>query len=197
MCSATTDIILEGHEPVLPGVAKITLMMPIGGLEEVFPRVLDLYWSPCPFGRHKRCCNLPSLTSCSKMIPQCTTVLSGMSSLLVVLAINTLITPWKVPTNFVWPLKIWLILDLFQHLMYWISEHSIDHLRGYRFRLPSKIPTRSTGVVTVWPEIPPLLKDNLAISLALLLVLFNPFVLVNPIHELAYTVDKFPSQRFP
>ena len=69
MCSASsraTDITLEGREPVLPGAVKMTLMTPIGGLEEVSPYVPDLDWSPCPFGRHKRCCNLPSLTSCSK-----------------------------------------------------------------------------------------------------------------------------------
>ena len=79
--------------------------------------------------------------------------------------------------------------------MYWISEHSIYHLRGCRLRLPSKIPTRSTIVVTVRPEIPPLLRDNLVLSLALLLVFFNPLVLINSIHELAYTVDRFPSQK--
>ena len=81
--------------------------------------------------------------------------------------------------------------------MYWISEHSIYHLRGCRLRLPSKIPTRSTVVITVRPKIPPLLRDNLALSLTLLLVLFNPLVLVYPIHELAYIVDRFPNQRLP
>ena len=81
--------------------------------------------------------------------------------------------------------------------MYWISEYNIDHLRGCKLRLPSKIPTRSTIVVTVRLEIPPLLRDNFALFLALLLVLFNPLILVNPIHELAYTVDKFPDQSFP
>ena len=81
--------------------------------------------------------------------------------------------------------------------MYWISKHSIYHLRGCKLGLPSKIPLRSTVVVTVRPEILPFLKDNLALSLALLLVLFNPLVLVYPIHELAYIIDRFPSQRLP
>ena len=81
--------------------------------------------------------------------------------------------------------------------MYWILKHSIYHLRGCRLKLPSKIPMRSTVVITVQPEIPPLLRDNRALSLVLLLVIFNPLVLVNPIHELAYTVDRFPSQRLP
>ena len=120
-----------------------------------------------------------------------------MSALLVVLAIKTLITPSRVSTHFFWPLKIWLVLDFFQYLMYWISEHSIYHLRGCKLRLPNKIPTRSTVVVRVRPEIPPFLRDNFAFSLALLLVLFNPLVLVNSIHELAYTIDRFPSQKLP
>ena len=81
--------------------------------------------------------------------------------------------------------------------MYWISEHNIDHLKGCKLRQPSKIPTRSTVVVTVRPEIPHLLRDNLALSLPLLVVLFNPLVLVNPIHELAYIVNRFFDQRFP
>ena len=81
--------------------------------------------------------------------------------------------------------------------MYWVSEHSIYRLRGCRLKLPSKIPARSIVIVTVRPEIPHLLKDNLALSLALLLVLFNPLVLVNLIHELVYTINRFPSQRLP
>ena len=64
--SRATDIILEGHEPILPSAANMTLIVLIGGLEEAFPWVQDLDWSPCPFGRHKICCNLPSLTSYSK-----------------------------------------------------------------------------------------------------------------------------------
>jgi len=33
----TTNITLEGYEPVFPRAAKMTLMVPKGGLEEVFP----------------------------------------------------------------------------------------------------------------------------------------------------------------
>ena len=51
--SRATDIILEGREPILLGVAKMTLMTPIGGLEKVFPCVQDLDWSPYSFGRQK------------------------------------------------------------------------------------------------------------------------------------------------
>ena len=79
--------------------------------------------------------------------------------------------------------------------MHRFTKHSIDHLRSFGPRLPDKIPSGSIIFVTVQPEIPPLLRDNLTLSLAFLLVLFNPFTLVNPIHELVYTDDRFPSQR--
>ena len=77
--------------------------------------------------------------------------------------------------------------------MHRFSEHSVNHLRSYRLRLPSEIPPRSVIVVAIQPEIPHLLKDNLALSLILLLVLLNPLILVNLIHELAYTGNRFPS----
>ena len=77
--------------------------------------------------------------------------------------------------------------------MHWFSEHSVYHLRSCRPRLPKKIPLGSIIVVTVQLEIPLLSRDNLAFSLVLLLVFFNSIVLVNPIHELAYTGNEFPS----
>ena len=81
--------------------------------------------------------------------------------------------------------------------MHRFSKHSINRLRSCRPRLPSKIPPGSVIVVTVQPEISYLLRDNLVLSLALLLVLFNPFILINPIYELADTANRFSSQRLP
>ena len=94
-------------------------------------------------------------------------------------------------------LKYGSFFYLLQNLMHRFTEHSIDHLRSYGPKLPGKIPPGSVIFVTVRPKISPLLKDNLTLSLALLLVLFNPLILVNLIHELAYTDDKFLSQRLP
>ena len=45
-----TDITLEGWEPVLSSVVKMTLIVPNGDLEEAFPWAPDLAWSPCPLG---------------------------------------------------------------------------------------------------------------------------------------------------
>jgi len=44
----------------------MTLIVPNRGLEEAFPYALDPTWSPCLLSRYKNCCNLPSLTSCSR-----------------------------------------------------------------------------------------------------------------------------------
>ena len=131
------------------------------------------------------------------MIPQSFTVLSGMPSFLMVLVIKTLFAPHGVSFHLVWLFEVWLILDVLQDLMYWFSEHRINHLRSRRPRLPRKIPLGSVIVVAVRLEIPYLLKDNLTLPLALLLVLLNPLILVYPIHELAYVGSRFSSQRLP
>ena len=69
--------------------------------------------------------------------------------------------------------------------MHWFSEHSVNHLKSRRSRLSSKIPLGSIIVVFVRPEIPPLLRDNLTLTLplALLLVFFDPLILINAIHK--------------
>ena len=127
------------------------------------------------------------------MVPQCSIVLGGMSLLLVVLAVKTLVASQRVSTYSVWPLKVWLVFYLLQNWMHGFSEHSVNYLRSCKLILPSKIPYGSVIVVTVRPEIPHLLRDDLALSLTLLLVLFNLLILVNPIHKLAYTDNRFPS----
>ena len=81
--------------------------------------------------------------------------------------------------------------------MHWLSEHLVNCLRSRRPRLPSKIPSRSVIVVAVRPEIPPLLRSNLAPPLALLLVLLDPLILINLVHELMHIASRFPSQGLP
>ena len=70
--------------------------------------------------------------------------------------------------------------------MYWISEHSVNCLRAGRSRLLYVVSPWSAVVVKlVRPKVPPLLRDNLRFTLTQLLVLFNPFILVDSVHELA------------
>ena len=67
--------------------------------------------------------------------------------------------------------------------MHWFSKHNVNHLRGRRSRLSRKIPLGSVIAVFVRSEILPLLRDNLTLPLALLLVFLDPLILINAIHE--------------
>ena len=131
------------------------------------------------------------------MIPQVPIVFGGVSLVLVVVAIKALIAPHRISYHLIWPFEEWLILNLFQHLVHWFSKHNINCLRVGSSRLPSKVSPWSVIIVSVRPEISPLLKDNLSLTFPLLLVFLNPFIFVNPIHELTQTSDKFTSQGFP
>ena len=95
------------------------------------------------------------------------------------------------------PSKVWFALDFFQHFMHWFSEYSPDVLRVGCLRLPCEISPRMTVGVSVQPEIPPLLRDNLLLSLALHLVFFYSLVLIDPIHQLAHAGGRLVSQGFP
>ena len=78
--------------------------------------------------------------------------------------------------------------------MYWLSEYCVNHLRSCRPRLSSKIPSGPAIIVFVRPKISPILRDNLSLSLPLLLVFLNPLVLVNTIHKLMHTPYRFLGQ---
>ena len=47
------------------------------------------------------------------------------------------------------------------------------------------------------PLIPHFLRDKLVLPLPLLLILFDLFILVNPIHQLTHTSNRFASKRLP
>jgi len=128
------------------------------------------------------------------MIPQSSTVLGGMPPFLMVLAMKTLVAPHGVSSHLVWLFEVWLILDLLQDLMYWLSEHRVYHLRSCRPRLPKQIPLRPAIIVSIRLEIPPVLRDNLSFFLPLLSVFLNPFVFINVIHKPTHTPHRFLSQ---
>ena len=64
-----------------------------------------------------------------------------MPRFLVVLAIQAVIALRGISCHLIWPFEEWLIFDLFQDLMYWVSEHSVDCLRVGGLRLPCKVST--------------------------------------------------------
>ena len=59
-----------------------------------------------------------------------------------------------------------------------------------------QISHRAAIVVSIQREILPLLRDNLLLSFPLQLVLFHPFVFVNPVHKLPHTGDWLANQGF-
>ena len=114
-----------------------------------------------------------------------------MPLLLVVLAMKALVMLCGVSSHLVWPLKVWFILNFLQDLVYWLSEHSTDYLSGSRSRVPRKISPRSVVIVPIRPEIPSILRDHFGFPLPLLLVLLDPLILINTVHELTYTPNQF------
>ena len=80
--------------------------------------------------------------------------------------------------------------------MHKFSEHSVNHLRSHRSRLSRKIPSRSVIIVSIQPEIPHLLRDNLILSFPLLLVFLDLLVLINTIHKLTNTPYRLLGQGF-
>ena len=79
--------------------------------------------------------------------------------------------------------------------MYWFSEHSTDSLCVGCSRLPYEISPRAVVVISVRPEIPSLLRDNLLFSLTLQLVFLYSFIFVDLIHQLAHTSGRLANQR--
>ena len=131
------------------------------------------------------------------MIPQISTVLINVSLVLVELAIKALIAPHGVSGHLIWPFEEQLILDLLQNLVHRLSKHHINHLSIGRPWLPSKVSLRSVLIISIRPEILPLLRDNLNFPFPLLLVFLNPFILINLVHELVHTSDRLSCQRLP
>ena len=131
------------------------------------------------------------------MVSQVSAILGSASMVLMILAIKVLITPHKIFCHHIRPFEERLIFNLLQNLLYWFSEHSINHLGVGKSWLPNKVFPRSVIIVSIRPEIPPLLRNHLSLSFPLQLVFFYPFELVNPIHKLAHTDNRLTSQRFP
>ena len=81
--------------------------------------------------------------------------------------------------------------------MHQFSKYHVNHVGVGRSCQSVIIFPRSNGIESVRPEIPHLLRDNLRFTFSLLLIFFNPFVFINPIHKLAHTGNRFTSQGFP
>ena len=120
-----------------------------------------------------------------QVVLQVPTVLGGMPRFLVVLAIQALITLYGISCHLIRPFEECLISYLLQDLMYWVSEHSVYCLPVGRPRLPCKISLWSVVVESVRSKISSLPKDDFCFTFSKQLVFLNPFILVNPVNELA------------
>ena len=105
--------------------------------------------------------------------------------ILMILAIEVMITLFGVSHYLIWLFKEWFIFNLLQYLMHWLSEHCTDDLSIGKPRLICIISFRPVIIVLVRLEIPPFLRDNLSFPFSLLLVVFDPLVLINLVHQLA------------
>ena len=99
-----------------------------------------------------------------------------MSIILVILAVQVLVSLCGLLCPFVRPSEVWFVLDLLQHLVHWFSEYSPDAPCVGRLWLPRKVSPRTTICVPVRLEIPPLLRDNLLLPSALHLVFLYPLI---------------------
>ena len=130
-----------------------------------------------------------------QIVPEVPAVLRGMPVVLVVLTIKVLIVPRGLSRHLIRPIKVWLVLDFFQYPMYQFSEYSIDSLCVGCSRLPYEISLRTVAIISFRREIPHLLRDNLLFSSTLQLVFLHSFILIDSIHQLAYTGGGLASQR--
>ena len=97
----------------------------------------------------------------------------------------------RVSSHLIWPFKVRLILNPFQDLMHWFPKYRANHLSCSRPRLPSKVSSGPIIVISVRPEIPLMLKDNLSLPFPLLLVFLDLLILINTVHESTHTPYNF------
>ena len=99
-----------------------------------------------------------------------------------VLTIEVSVSLFRISHHPVGPFEEGFVLNLFQHLMHWLSEYSLDHLIVIWPLLLYIISSWPVIVVFVRPKISSFLRDSLSFPLPLLLIVFYPFILVNSIH---------------
>ena len=119
------------------------------------------------------------------------TILSSVPIISVILTVKSLITLRGVTSHFVWPLKVWLSFYLLKDLMNRLLEHCNNHLHTRMTCMSNKIPHRLAIIISLQPEISSVRRSNLCLPLPLLLILLNPFMLINMIHKLAHASHRF------
>ena len=99
-----------------------------------------------------------------------------------VLVMKTLITLHRVSSHLIRPLEICFILYLLKDLVYRLPEHYVNYLGSSMPNMFSKISFRPIAIISLRPKVSSVKGDYLHLLLPLLLILFNPFILINSIH---------------
>jgi len=99
-------------------------------------------------------------------------ILSNVPTILMILTVETLIMLHGVTSHFYF----------LENLMNRLLEHCTNHLRTRMPSMSRKISPESIVVISLRPKVSLVKKSHLWFPLPLLLILFNPFMLVNPIH---------------
>ena len=76
-----------------------------------------------------------------------------MPTVLVILAIKTLITLSRVSSHLIWPLEIWFILYLVKNLVYGLPKNCINYLSNRMTSVSQKISLGSIVIISLQPEI--------------------------------------------
>ena len=103
-----------------------------------------------------------------------------------ILTIEISVSLFRVSHHLIGPFEEGLIFNLFQDLVHRLSEYSSDYLAVIGYLLLSRIPSRPVIIIPVRPKFSPFLRDKLSfpfsLLLLLLLIIFNPFILIHSIH---------------
>ena len=108
-----------------------------------------------------------------------------MTVVFMILTIEISVSLFRVSHHLIGPLEEGLIFNLFQDLVHRLSEYSSDYLVVTGYLLLSTIPSWPVIIISVRPKLSPFLRDefNFPFSLLLLLlIIFNPFILIYSIH---------------
>ena len=107
-----------------------------------------------------------------------------MTMVSMILTIEISVSLFRVSHHLIGPFKEGFIFNLFQDLVHRLSEYSSDYLAVTGYLLLSIIPSRLVIIIPVRPKFSPFLRDKFSFpfSLLLLLIIFNPFILIHSIH---------------
>jgi len=113
------------------------------------------------------------------------------------MTIKDLILPHKVTSHFVWPLEVWLDLYLLKNLVRRLFEYCANHLSSRKASTSKEVSPRLVVIVPLRPKVSSVRGNYFCLSLALLLIILDPFVFINSIHELMHILHWFLRQGLP